>query len=238
MRNILAFIMLLSITHICRSQNLQDCSLCSTKIIGTAQIKDLSLDELRFLNNDLFARKGYIFQDPNIEDFYSIKNWYKPVNSNADIKYSSMEKENIKLFQDRAAGLKSERDQLLVEIKILKELFNSGSKDEIKKRFNFTADLNNNYLSKILDQIDLADVHWFGKEALFNIKKDNGDMDTEYTLKITDDTVIFEYALRGGSGLAEGKSMYPVNNFSEYSFIYTFRFKYGKLVFEKLMSLG
>lgn len=90
------------------------------------------------------------------------------------------------------------------------QLINSGAKDEIKKLFNFTADLNNNYLPKILNQMDLDDIHWFKKEELFSIKKDNGDFDVEYSLKISVDTVTFEYAFRGGSALAEAKSLYPI----------------------------
>lgn len=86
--------------------------------------------------------------------------------------------------------------------------------------------------------MDLYDIHWFKKEELFSIKKDNGDLDVEYSLKISEDTVIFQYALRGGSSLAEGKSLYPILNFSEYSFAYIFKFKNGRLLFEKMMSAG
>jgi hypothetical protein len=40
-------------------QTLKNCSICSNQIIKNEQLKNLSIDELRFLTNDLFARKGY-----------------------------------------------------------------------------------------------------------------------------------------------------------------------------------
>ena len=45
---------------------LKDCATCSTQVIKEQQISKLSIDKLRFLTNDLYARKGYKFKDYEI----------------------------------------------------------------------------------------------------------------------------------------------------------------------------
>lgn len=57
-------------------QTLTDCAKCTTQVIKEAQIKDLSFDEVRFITNDFFARKGYEFQNSNIQIYYDEKPWY------------------------------------------------------------------------------------------------------------------------------------------------------------------
>ena len=58
---------------------LKDCATCSTQVIKEQQISKLSIDELRFLTNDLYARKGYKFKDYEISNYFNEKPWYKPV---------------------------------------------------------------------------------------------------------------------------------------------------------------
>ena len=59
---------------------LKDCATCATQVIDEEQISKLSIDELRFLTNDLYARKGYKFKDYktiakiDIDDIHWIKN--------------------------------------------------------------------------------------------------------------------------------------------------------------------
>ena len=57
---------------------LKDCATCSTQVIKEQQISKLSIDELRFLTNDLYARKGYKFKDYEISNYFNEKPWYKP----------------------------------------------------------------------------------------------------------------------------------------------------------------
>ncbi|SDK12917.1 YARHG domain-containing protein [Pedobacter sp. ok626] len=49
------------------AQSLDDCASCSTHLLKPAQIENLSIDEIRFLTNDLFARKGYKFEKGRIQ---------------------------------------------------------------------------------------------------------------------------------------------------------------------------
>ena len=52
---------------------LKDCATCSTQVIKEQQISKLSIDELRFLTNDLYARKGYKFKDYEISNYFNEK---------------------------------------------------------------------------------------------------------------------------------------------------------------------
>ena len=221
-----------------KSQSLQNCSTCSREIIKDSQIENLSIDDLRFLTNDLFARKGYVFQNSNIDSFYLEKNWYKPAKSNAEINYNSTEKENLKLFQNATLSLKADRDKMISEIKLLKQLLNSFQVAELKSHFNFVDESDHHYLSKIVVKIDIDDLHWFKNKALFNVKQDNGELYEEYSLVVIDHNVVFEYAVRGRSSLSDGNTLYPILNFSEYSFAYIFIYRNGKLKFEKMIAAG
>ena len=89
---------------------LKDCATCSTQVIKEQQISKLSIDELRFLTNDLYARKGYKFKDYEISNYFNEKPWYKPVSDNSKVKLNAVEEQNVKLFQERTAILKADRE--------------------------------------------------------------------------------------------------------------------------------
>ena len=68
---------------------LKDCATCATQVIDEEQISKLSIDELRFLTNDLYARKGYKFKDYEISNYFNEKPWYKPVSDNNKTKINT-----------------------------------------------------------------------------------------------------------------------------------------------------
>jgi len=45
---------------------------------GTANFKYMFPTELRLLRNEIFARKGYIFSDPELKKYFENKLWYNP----------------------------------------------------------------------------------------------------------------------------------------------------------------
>ena len=77
---------------------LKDCATCATQVIKEQQIRKLSIDELRFLTNDLYARKGYKFKDYEISNYFNEKPWYKPVTENSKVKLNAVEEQNYITF--------------------------------------------------------------------------------------------------------------------------------------------
>jgi TIR domain/YARHG domain len=55
---------------------------------------DLSADELRLMRNEIFARKGYIFNDAGLRAYFSAQPWYRPV-SRDDVRLSAVEQFNV-----------------------------------------------------------------------------------------------------------------------------------------------
>ena len=100
---------------------LKNCATCATQVIKEQQISELSIDELRFLTNDLYARKGYKFKDYEISNYFNKKPWYKPVSYNSKVKLNTVEEQNVKLFQERTAILKADREKLLEALRSLKQ---------------------------------------------------------------------------------------------------------------------
>ncbi|CAK0740659.1 hypothetical protein CCP2SC5_1090008 [Azospirillaceae bacterium] len=57
---------------------------------------------LRLARNEIYARRGYIFRDQELQKYFDAKNWYRPVSR--DVKLSPIEQYNvdlIKRYEDR-----------------------------------------------------------------------------------------------------------------------------------------
>lgn len=220
------------------AQVLKDCEDCSSKFVLPEQLKGLSIDEIRYLTNDLFARKGYVFQDAEIDAYYSEKNWYKPLNANYVLEYSETEKRNIKLFQERTNELKAERSQLVSELKKFKEMCLKNDAQELKRLFHYNVVENTDFIKNIVDEILMEDIHWYKNEGLYSVVRDNGEMVKSYILRIAHHNITFEFSILGGSCIGEGKTLYPREQITELSYRYVFEFSKGRLVFIKVIEAG
>jgi len=68
------------------------------------QPKDLnyiSPSELRIIRNEIFAKKGYIFKSEDLKNHFEKENWYKPLFPNVDKYLTDLERENIKVLQQK-----------------------------------------------------------------------------------------------------------------------------------------
>ncbi|WP_428979529.1 YARHG domain-containing protein [Flavobacterium piscisymbiosum] len=208
-----------------------------SKTIKQEQIKNLSIDELRFLTNDLYARKGYKFKSGEIDNYYSDKKWYKPINDNEKIVYNTIEQQNLQLFKQRTAELKTDRDKLMNELKIFKATILANDKVTLKNKYSFTTE-NEQYknITEALKKINLEDVNWSKNKGLYGVTIDNGDYVMTYELKIEKNHVIVQYSSRGGSDIAE--SLYPSEFSDEFSFWWEFEWKNDTLKFIKMNVAG
>jgi len=64
-----------------------------------------TIEELRILRNEIFARKGYVFKDASLNDHFSKQDWYTP-NEDAQIELTKSEKERIVSIKRAEAALK------------------------------------------------------------------------------------------------------------------------------------
>jgi hypothetical protein len=71
--------------------------------VKSAQLKDLTLEDLKLLRGIIFGKHGRVFKDPSIRTFLQARDWYKP---NSDFKNSmlnDMERQNLDLIRDAEA---------------------------------------------------------------------------------------------------------------------------------------
>lgn len=223
------------------AQILNDCSSCTTKLIQTEQINSLSIDELRYLANDLFARRGYRFSDANIDSYYAEKSWYKPVSDNSKINFNTVEKQNIKLLQDKTSELKADRDKLINELKVFKAALQSNNKSDLQRKYNFeTNDMENRkdiaYLQKTLEQVNLDEINWSKHKGIYEVTVDNGDFVMNYEISIDREKVNIKYANQGCS--ENNELVYPNDMISEYTYLWKFEWKHGRLKFVDFIVAG
>lgn len=133
-----------------------------TKSLITAeQLEGKTATELRLLRNEIFARKGYIFKDTVLNDYFLKKKWYKP-NEQKEIILTDIDKQNIELIK------KAEKQYISDSIhktsissncikKTIKKLKSGLAKDD----FNFLGRYRifKKELKDFLKSIDINDVN-------------------------------------------------------------------------------
>lgn len=62
-------------------------------------LKDLSLNDLRFIRNEFWARRGRKFTTPGFLAIFEWRDWYKPLTDQTKVKLNSIEQKNVKLIE-------------------------------------------------------------------------------------------------------------------------------------------
>lgn len=71
----------------------------SERRIKDSEIQGASKHDLRLMRNEIFARHGYIFKSPDLREYFSGYDWYKPRYDNVEDRLSEIEKYNIELIK-------------------------------------------------------------------------------------------------------------------------------------------
>ena len=58
-------------------------------------LRDLTAEELRLMRNEILARHGYRFSDPELAAHFGAQPWYHPTDGNAEDKLTAVERRNI-----------------------------------------------------------------------------------------------------------------------------------------------
>ena len=215
---------------------LKDCAICASQVIKEQQISELSIDELRFLTNDLYARKGYKFKDYEISNYFEEKSWYKPVSDNSKVKLNAVEEQNVKLFQESTAILKADREKLIEALRSLKA-------ETLKGNSSIPKGNSNEYFSKTIAKIDIDDIHWIKNQGYYSIKVDNFKGSNKYSISIKGNEVEIVWFEDGYSEKVSKDKIKGVYDIGEYEVIesatyWRFKWKNQKLVFTESVMAG
>ena len=85
-------------------------------VIDHQEIKNKSLDELRIMRNEIFARHGYIFKSDDLSKYFSSYDWYAPKHDNVNHLLTEIDKANIAYIVEQEALLKSRLKNQTIEI--------------------------------------------------------------------------------------------------------------------------
>ncbi len=64
-----------------------------------ALLKDLSLNDLRLIRNEFWARRGRKFVTPGFLSVFEWRDWYKPLKDQTKVKLGPVEEQNVKLIE-------------------------------------------------------------------------------------------------------------------------------------------
>ena len=80
----------------------------AVRYLTDAEISPLTLQELCFARNEIYARRGYIFQSTELSDYFNAKNWYwgtADSSTFSDSVFNMYETANISLLLNREQAL-------------------------------------------------------------------------------------------------------------------------------------
>ncbi|MFK7000828.1 YARHG domain-containing protein [Flavobacterium oreochromis] len=226
-------------------QTIQDCSICSNKIIKNDQIEELSIDEIRLLINEIFARNGYQFENDRFQNFFENKSWYKSKSDNKNISFTEVEKKNIKFFKDKIKELQADRQELVNQLKIFKTQILNNKKEELKTEFNFYYEnLEGNdeepkRLKEVLNKINFDDINYYRNNGLNSVMTDNGFVKIIYELFIENKEINLYYNYMSHSKIIKDFDEFTdYHSEGEYMYNWKFEFKNNKLKFIRLLMAG
>lgn len=180
--------------HLIYAQNSKDCAICSTSLLTEKQLKGKSVEELALLRNEISARKGYVFATDKYANYFSRQNWYKPVKSNTDIVFSSIENQNIDLIKKLETKEIEKRNKVLKDLAELKKALNENNKNTIAaylreiQLVEYYESLENQ-LKIALNHIDLGNINWNKDQGLYKVIIDNGYDISKFEIRFTYDKV-------------------------------------------------
>ena len=88
-------------------------SYSSNNVILESAIYELDEEEAIIARNEILARKGYVFTDEHLFEYFCHRSWYKPSYPPGDdsrLNLTSLEKDNIKALKTHAEKLKNQPD--------------------------------------------------------------------------------------------------------------------------------
>jgi len=76
----------------------------ATRKVDLSEIKDLNLDDLKFLRGIVFGRHGRVFKDVDIESYLKERKWYKPDPNFKNSVLNDTERQNLDVIREAEAA--------------------------------------------------------------------------------------------------------------------------------------
>ena len=67
----------------------------SERLIDVQDLEGYSAQELLIMRNEIFARHGFVFQSPDLKDYFENQSWYSGTSRDVSSLLTSVEKKNI-----------------------------------------------------------------------------------------------------------------------------------------------
>ncbi len=70
---------------------------------------------IRLMRNEIYARRGYVFNSADLKAYFGKQPWYKPLNNNASVKLNAIEELNIELLKANETAAREGTDDEEIE---------------------------------------------------------------------------------------------------------------------------
>jgi hypothetical protein len=97
-------------------QKLDEASASLDRILGVGELRQLSLRDLRYLRNTIYARRGRAFKSKVLQEHFQDMSWYRVDEKYTDAKLTANDNRNIKLIrsvEDELGGPLHDEDWLI-----------------------------------------------------------------------------------------------------------------------------
>jgi hypothetical protein len=97
-------------------QKLDDASASLDRILTVAELRQLSLRDLRYLRNTIYARRGRAFKSKVLQEHFQDMSWYRVDDQYTDAKLTANDNRNIKMIrsvEDELGGPLHDEDWLI-----------------------------------------------------------------------------------------------------------------------------
>ena len=78
-------------------------------LLNNTYLSQFPRHKLRYMRNEILARKGYRFQSDDLRHYFEAQSWYRPVADNNSIKLNIIEQANVQLIKSAEALSDDER---------------------------------------------------------------------------------------------------------------------------------
>lgn len=223
----------------------QDCAQCATHLLKAQQINHLSMDNLRLLINEIYARKGYVFKDWDYAHYFEQQQWYKPLNDNKKITLNDTEEKNVQLLKERIKQKESQQAEIIRQFKDLQQLVLSDNWEVVQRQYFHTTKVENpksdespmnkdskNYLKKVLRKMDFDELRFYQDQGLYQITLDNGQQEQLYRVRISEKDAELAFHILGNSDLIKqdkDRKLAYRQEFIEVAYFWIFEFKNNQL---------
>ncbi|MGI8556293.1 MAG: YARHG domain-containing protein [Pyrinomonadaceae bacterium] len=86
-------------------------------------LEGATLNELRIMRNEFWARHGKTFSTPGYRSFYMWQDWYKPVKDQSKIKLNPLEQQNVQIIEQYETKIHEKLETGAVTPEMLEGLF-------------------------------------------------------------------------------------------------------------------